>query len=114
MFCLTGCLAVGGTPKPKPEPKREVVDLDETNLTVDDLCRIVERETFNAGVAKAGRVRQGRYVESIDFQGVPAAMVTDIMMNIETVYQLPIEDEEDAAAYANYVYEECIRYNNAL
>lgn len=103
---LVGC--AGNKTKHEPRPP---IHITSEQYTLNDLCKIVERHVYNAGIAKASNTRRSQYEEDLDMSDVPSQMATDVIMNIETTWRLPLENEEAAAAYANFVYEKCIQNN---
>ena len=105
-LALVGC--AGNKAKYEPRPPLHITS---EHYSLDDLCRIVERHVYNAALAKASKVRRSQYEENLDMSDVPAQMAQDVLMNIETTWQLPIDNEEAATAYANFVYEKCVQNN---
>ena len=103
VMLLTACGS-----NPSKAPPAPVVLND--NLTLADVCRIVQEETLKVGIAKVEGIRKGKYINELS-GSFHLALLPDVMNSIEAVYHLPIEDEDDAIAYANLVYNECIMNN---
>lgn len=104
VILLTAC---GSNPS-KDAPPAPVRLSD--NMTLSDVCQIVEEETLKAGRAKVAGIRKGKYQNNLTGSFHPA-LLPDVINSIEAVYHLPIETDEDAVAYANLVYAQCIVNN---
>lgn len=107
---LGGCASasVGVTAPPKEsEPVPERFNPETIDMTVMDVCQIIEREAFKAGLAKVSGISQSKHQEQIDWDGIPVQISRDVISTVQTVYQLPIKTDEAAFAYSNFVYERC-------
>ena len=111
LFLLCVGLLVGCAGQEPISPLPEVVYIHDDKQSLKEICRSLEVYAVEVGLnrlARKNRISKQDLEENVTALEVNQVLQNDMVVVIDTMYQLPIETYKDVDAVAYLIYKNCM------